>query len=629
MALVLPVSAEPRDPGHSARSRRRHRSGPSPPTATLDRVGSVGSLVAAAAAHSGVELGARESPLERFLQTGSPPANRTSSKGQESGKWDYVDDWTDGHAASPTNYQDGTKEGLNGRVGGPPPRLVPVSGKLEKNMEKTVLRPTAFKPVVPKSRTPMRYLSPRHGASGPDGQSNLNLLSPAHRELSPSGSEKRSSYSAGRNGGGSSSHSCSLSDSGRNSLSSLPPYGGLASGEVVAAGHLEATKSAPSVSVHGHSNSDSGRSSSSKSSGSISGRGQPLSECGSGGRSPGPVEGYEGVVRDLEDKLREREEELQHLRENLDENEAAICQVYEEKQKRFELELEELRQSCATRMQTASQKAQRAQQVLQMQVHQLQQEKKKLQEDFGQLLKEREQLEERCTSYEHEKIQLGPRLEESKWEVCQKSGEISLLKQQLKEVQGELAQRVGEIVSLRGQLRETRGELTNTQALLQEASAAARTRTMELEVCENELQRRKSEAELLREKAARLEGELARLQDTLAAQGPGSRQCQVFQEDQDGEQSLSERLRAELALERQRAEQQAGGFEEERMVWQEEKDKVVRYQKELQHNYVNMYRRNHELEQMLRELSQELENRDDDEGSGNEIIFDDVAATEI
>lgn len=52
-----------------------------------------------------------------------------------------------------------------------------------------------------------------------------------------------------------------------------------------------------------------------------------------------------------------------------------------------------------------------------LQVFQLQQEKKKLQEDFAQLLKEREQLEERCTSYEHEKIQLGPRLEETKWEV--------------------------------------------------------------------------------------------------------------------------------------------------------------------------------------------------------------------
>lgn len=56
------------------------------------------------------------------------------------------------------------------------------------------------------------------------------------------------------------------------------------------------------------------------------------------------------------------------------------------------------------------------------QVYQLQQEKKKLQEDFAQLLKEREQLDERCTSYEHEKIQLGPRLEESKWEVSGTTG---------------------------------------------------------------------------------------------------------------------------------------------------------------------------------------------------------------
>lgn len=48
--------------------------------------------------------------------------------------------------------------------------------------------------------------------------------------------------------------------------------------------------------------------------------------------------------------------------------ELLLSQVYEEKQKRFELELEELRQSCATRMQVASQKAQRAQQVLQLQV---------------------------------------------------------------------------------------------------------------------------------------------------------------------------------------------------------------------------------------------------------------------
>lgn len=33
------------------------------------------------------------------------------------------------------------------------------------------------------------------------------------------------------------------------------------------------------------------------------------------------------LVHELEEKLREREAELQHLRESLDENEVAICQV--------------------------------------------------------------------------------------------------------------------------------------------------------------------------------------------------------------------------------------------------------------------------------------------------------------
>lgn len=236
-------------------------------------------------------------------------------------------------------------------------------------------------------------------------------------------------------------------------------------------------------------------------------------------------------------------------------------------------------------------------------------------------------------------------------QVCQKSGEISLLKQQLKEVQGELAQRVGEIVSLRGQLREARGELTNTQVLLQEAHGTTRTRTLELEVCENELQRRKSEAELLREKAGRLEGELAHLRDALANQGLGNRQFQVFQDEEErllayesdeakalrqsgveaphNTEAQMDRMRAELTFERQRAEQQMASFEEERGIWQEEKDKVIRYQKQLQQNYVQMYRRNRELEQLLQELSQELDSREEDEGSGNEITFDEIAATEI
>lgn len=179
---------------------------------------------------------------------------------------------------------------------------------------------------------------------------------------------------------------------------------------------------------------------------------------------------------------------------------------------------------------------------------QLQQEKKKLQEDYSSLLQDRETLERRCATIQREQTQLGPRLEETKWEVgqevkaakfvffyffginrihfsavcspqvCQKSGEISLLKQQLKEIQSELSQKAGDIVVLKAQLREARSELQASQARSQEAQTCLRTRSLELEVCENELQRRKSEAELLREKVGRLEEESVRLRDTASNQ---------------------------------------------------------------------------------------------------------------
>lgn len=107
-------------------------------------------------------------------------------------------------------------------------------------------------------------------------------------------------------------------------------------------------------------------------------------------------------------------------------------------------------------------------------------------------------------------------------QVCQKSGEISLLKQQLKEIQSELSQKAGDIVVLKAQLREARSELQASQVRSQEAQTALRTRSLELEVCENELQRRKSEAELLREKVGRLEDEIARLRDSLSCHSGSS-----------------------------------------------------------------------------------------------------------
>ncbi|XP_058262344.1 leucine zipper putative tumor suppressor 2 homolog isoform X1 [Hemibagrus wyckioides] len=659
MALVqsLPVTTDHQPSG--LESRRQRSSPVSPPS--LGGMGSVSSMIPSHTAYHGrnnLEVTAQlrrgtpgsgrllsDSSHEGIFASQTPSSKRKAiaARGKGIGGRSYshedlITDWND-------NWLDSGHSGGEMGVDGPP-KLVPVSGQLERNVQQAIIRPTAFKPVVPKSRNAMQYLSPRRGGGLSGSQGNLSVLSPEQDAVSSVTTERRSSYSGARNG--LFSQSFTMTDSGRNSLTNLNAY----SGPVYS---LNQTETSKPVLSHGHSNSDSGRSSSSKSTGSLGSRSQPgISDMGSGGPSPPPIEAYEAIVRDLEEKLRERELELRHLRENLDENEVAICQVYEEKQKRSELEMEELRQSCATKMQKASQKAQRAQQLLQFQIFQLQQEKKKLQDDFAQILQQRERLEERCASFEREHTQLGPRLEETKWEVCQKTGEISLLKQQLKDLQADLSQRVGEVVTLRGQMREVRAELQNSQSQLQEAHTQTRTRALELEVCENELQRRKSENELLREKMRRLEEESMRLRQALneyaeasplmqesgyrggAGGGASIEEQRLASEGEEvkGQRESSrqqvERLKGELARQRQLVEDQAAAFENERHCWEEEKDKVIRYQKQLQQNYVQMYRRNRELEAALRELSLELEKREqDDESSGNEVTFDDVAATEI
>uniref|UniRef100_A0A3Q3ERZ9 Leucine zipper, putative tumor suppressor 2a n=1 Tax=Labrus bergylta TaxID=56723 RepID=A0A3Q3ERZ9_9LABR len=534
-------------------------------------------------------------------------------------------DWKDNQAlaaVSPCSDSEDQTDNrtLNGNIGGPPPKLIPVSGQLEKNMEKVLIRPTAFKPVVPKNRHSVHYLSPRPGAAvcqraRPASTSCCPLEGPTApiAQMAMEGAALQVPMVSATPSaevemlGAASPAPCRF----REELPLQPPY---------SQQHSSGSGTGGSW--------NSGRSSSSKStgSGSLSGRGQPLSDSGSCGHSPPPVEGYETVVRELEEKLRERDLELQQLRENLDENEAAICQVYEEKQRRCEREMEELRQSCSTKMKQTSQKAQRAHQVLQLQVFQLQQEKKKLQEDFSSLLQDRETLERRCATIQREQTQLGPRLEETKWEVCQKSGEISLLKQQLKEIQSELSQKAGDIVVLKAQLREARSELQSSQARSQEAQAAVRTRDFGA----GSLRERTPEAGGPSPCVYR-DGDEAHL-----VWGGESDEAKAQRQNAEavlGLRQQVDRLKAELMYERRTSEEQLSHFDNERRVWHEEKEKVIRYQKQLQQNYIQMYRRNRDLERVMRELSLELESRDMEDyevhSGSNDIHFEEITATEI
>lgn len=226
-------------------------------------------------------------------------------------------------------------------------------------------------------------------------------------------------------------------------------------------------------------------------------------------------------------------------------------------------------------------------------------------------------------------------------QVCQKSGEISLLKQQLKESQTDLNAKTSEILSLKAQLKDVRGKMDGVEMKTQNMEDSLHTKTMELEVCENELQRKKNESELLREKVNLLEQEIVDLRteltilkeqwnegrDGAAPVNPASWKM----EDVQALQGDLERLKAELKAERDNNEQMTSSFQHERQVWKEEKEKVIQYQKQLQQSYLHMYKRNQNLEKMLQQLAAGEDGKEpiDLDIHGTDVPYEDIIATEI
>lgn len=184
-----------------------------------------------------------------------------------------------------------------------------------------------------------------------------------------------------------------------------------------------------------------------------------------------------------------------------------------------------------------------------------------------------------------------------------------------------------------------------------------------LQVCQNELQRKKNEADLLREKVGKLEKDIQGMKQDLAlakerrlqhslqleahaqtqalerlSQGSDS-SAQGQEEDNSGHMATEslqrevERLKQQLREEKDAQERLASSFEQERRTWNKEKDRVIKYQKQLQINYLQMHKKNQDLERILKELTAELESRtelgiDINYSSGLQT-YDDVIATEI
>ncbi|XP_045746907.1 NEDD4-binding protein 3 [Mirounga angustirostris] len=250
-----------------------------------------------------------------------------------------------------------------------------------------------------------------------------------------------------------------------------------------------------------------------------------------------------------------------------------FTQVLEERQR---LWLAELKRLYVERLHEVAQKAERSERNLQLQLFVAQQEQRRLrkelraQQDLGPEPRPPGALPEADPSARPE--------EEARWEVCQKTAEISLLKQQLREAQAELAQKLAEIFSLKTQLRGSRAQAQAQDAELAQLRQAVRS---------------------LREPGLREEGPGSCETDDCKSRGL---LAEAGGSEAGGGGGGAEQLRAQLVQERLRAQEQALCFERERRTWQEEKERVLRYQREIQGGYLDMYRRNQALEQELRAL---------------------------
>lgn len=131
----------------------------------------------------------------------------------------------------------------------------------------------------------------------------------------------------------------------------------------------------------------------------------------------------------------------------------SFTQVLEERQR---LWLSELKRLYVERLHEVAQKAERSERNLQLQLFMAQQEQRRLRKE----LRAQQGLapEPRTSGSSMEADPNARPEEEARWEVCQKTAEISLLKQQLREAQAELAQKLAEIFSLKTQLRGSRAQ---------------------------------------------------------------------------------------------------------------------------------------------------------------------------
>lgn len=469
---------------------------------------------------------------------------------------------------------------------------LPERGRYDKPLIKT----PSFKPIGVKNFFSMENLSPSSGHKL--SQSQNSLSTPMHRgplratQLHTISQDEREEEAD------------TLSDSGPCSVNSVPCYApGSGTPQTplsASTGHLSLIGGSLDRAMRGSGEKVPCRSMA------------VLNRLYSAGDPPPPYEyshSLEDMVQQLEAQLQQRGVEARPLQQKDVEaqprqrspngKEDPFAQVCENKRQLWMEELEELKQMYVLKLQQVSQQALRSQRILQLQLYKVQQEKKRLQEELTLLRTECEEMKRRQVPPRG----LNPKQEEAKWEVSQKAAEISLLKQQLQDSQAVLAQKTDELSILKAQLQDAR-------ALVQKYEVTAPTDSIRVSPKRHLKELGPSSSEHLRGKLdskglvkeVGLEQAPEELRDFASCETDDSK-CRGLQGDCVLPVEVQvERLQAALRLERRQSEALLGAFEMERRTWKQEKERVLKYQREIQTGYMEMYHRSQALERELQDI---------------------------
>lgn len=107
-------------------------------------------------------------------------------------------------------------------------------------------------------------------------------------------------------------------------------------------------------------------------------------------------------ISDIKNALMIKDTELRMMRETMTKNESAILQVFEDKKRKWQVEMLDRKKEWENQLQALQKKAWKTEQLLQFQVAKLHQENKKLQTRTEELETEKKRLEDQCQGLQTE-----------------------------------------------------------------------------------------------------------------------------------------------------------------------------------------------------------------------------------